>query len=192
LEEVKVLILSGEYSEAYDKLLHDIKPKLTGLKVDEEGNPWGNGIFNNPWVTDSALQAELGIGLDALLSTLRLWAFGPSDVQCESLIAGIEGGKQIMLMINVQNWRVFSYDMFEDYNLLEDAIEEGNYAAAYDLILYGFKPKLTGNATDEFGVAWNESGVLEHLVIAYMDIPDIAEQMQTFFNQFLYVLKLNI
>nr|MDO8110286.1 hypothetical protein [Candidatus Sigynarchaeota archaeon] len=36
------------YNQAYEKLLHDIKPKLTGLKTDENENPWGNGMFSNP------------------------------------------------------------------------------------------------------------------------------------------------
>jgi hypothetical protein len=44
-------------AEAYQKVLRDIKPKLTGLKEDEAGNPWGNGIYRNPWVVDADCRA---------------------------------------------------------------------------------------------------------------------------------------
>nr|MDO8085426.1 hypothetical protein [Candidatus Sigynarchaeum springense] len=40
------LLDGGDFASAYDKLLHDIKPKLTGLKTDENGVPWGT-----PWGT---------------------------------------------------------------------------------------------------------------------------------------------
>ena len=56
LNEVKDLISENDFEEAYDKLLHDIKPKLTGLKTDENENPWGNGVFKNPWVVCPELQ----------------------------------------------------------------------------------------------------------------------------------------
>jgi len=56
LDELKELIASGAFNEAYDKLFHDIKPKLTGLKTNENEIPWGNGVFNNPWVTCPDLQ----------------------------------------------------------------------------------------------------------------------------------------
>lgn len=48
----------GNYTEAYDKLLHDIKPKLTGLKTNENEDSWGNGAFSNPWITCEELQEE--------------------------------------------------------------------------------------------------------------------------------------
>lgn len=54
--ELHDMIASNNFGAAYDKLLHDIKPKLTGLKTDENEAPWGNGVFNNPWVTCSTLQ----------------------------------------------------------------------------------------------------------------------------------------
>ena len=51
LNELTSLVNSLNYEEAYDKLLHDIKPFLTGLKVDENGIEFGNGTFKNSWVT---------------------------------------------------------------------------------------------------------------------------------------------
>ena len=50
LLEIKVDISLGHLEEAYDKLLHDVKPKLTALKIDEIGDEWGNGVLNKPWI----------------------------------------------------------------------------------------------------------------------------------------------
>ncbi len=63
------LIENEQYEEAYDKFLHDIKPKLTGLKTDEE--PWANGVFNNPWVISPILQEELRNICNTILTDLR-------------------------------------------------------------------------------------------------------------------------
>ncbi|MFX1506809.1 MAG: hypothetical protein ACFFDC_11965 [Promethearchaeota archaeon] len=51
LTELAILVNSMNFLEAYDKLLHDIKPILTGLKVDETGLEFGNGTFKNAWFT---------------------------------------------------------------------------------------------------------------------------------------------
>jgi len=53
LAELYDLADNKMYAEAYDKLLHDIKPKLTGLKEDELGNIFGDGTFKNPWACAS-------------------------------------------------------------------------------------------------------------------------------------------
>ncbi|MFX1325653.1 MAG: hypothetical protein ACFE8N_11900 [Promethearchaeota archaeon] len=47
LNELQDMISENSFEEAYDKLLHDIKPKLTGLKTDENELPYGNGISNH-------------------------------------------------------------------------------------------------------------------------------------------------
>ncbi len=59
IEALKLIVSDKDYGESYDKLLHDIKPKLTGLKTNEEEIPWGNGVFKNPWITNSTLQEIL-------------------------------------------------------------------------------------------------------------------------------------
>ena len=41
------------FFDAYHKLLHNINPKLTGLKEDEYSNSWGKRIFKKPWMEDS-------------------------------------------------------------------------------------------------------------------------------------------
>ena len=72
LAELEVLVSNDELSDAYDKLLHDIKPKLTGLKTDENEDPWGNGVFNNPWVICEDLQEKFRIDSNDILSHIRL------------------------------------------------------------------------------------------------------------------------
>lgn len=70
IDEAIILCEAEVYQELYDKLLHDIKPKLTGLKTDENEEPWGNGIFNNPWVTNNDLQEAFQLACNELLNCL--------------------------------------------------------------------------------------------------------------------------
>lgn len=56
LDELLLLIEDENYLDAYDKVLHDIKPLLTGLKTDENEVPWDGGVFKHPWVIDVNLQ----------------------------------------------------------------------------------------------------------------------------------------
>ncbi len=56
LEDLRDLVQAGELREAYDLLLHDIKPKLTGLMTNEDEVPWGDGTFKKPWITNATLQ----------------------------------------------------------------------------------------------------------------------------------------
>jgi plastocyanin len=53
---LKNMINENNFEDAYDNLLQDIKPLLTGLKTDENEEPWDGGIFNNPWVISEELQ----------------------------------------------------------------------------------------------------------------------------------------
>ncbi len=57
-----------DLKDLYDKILHDIKPKLTGLKTDENEDTWGNGVFNNPWVICPDLQEEFRILCNDILN----------------------------------------------------------------------------------------------------------------------------
>lgn len=52
------------YSEAYEKMLNDIKPKLTSIKPD--------GIFNNPWVICNERQQDYIIPCDIILTVLNI------------------------------------------------------------------------------------------------------------------------
>ncbi len=60
------------YEDAYNKLLHDIKPKLTGLKTDEEETPWDGGIFRKPWIIDDYYQEILQYTCNCLLIDIRI------------------------------------------------------------------------------------------------------------------------
>ena len=60
------------FLDAYSKFLHDIKPKLTGLKTDENGIPWGNGVFNNPWVDSDDFQEALRLDCNVLLLNIQI------------------------------------------------------------------------------------------------------------------------
>ena len=69
----KILEVAFEdYSSAYDKVLHDIKPKLTGLKTDENEVSWGTGVFKKPWVIDSDAQEVLRKQCNVLLYEINL------------------------------------------------------------------------------------------------------------------------
>ena len=72
LNELKDLISGDAFEDAYDKLLHDIKPKLTGLKTDENEEPWGDGVFNNPWVTCSDLNEEFRLDCNEILTHIKI------------------------------------------------------------------------------------------------------------------------
>jgi hypothetical protein len=72
IQEVFEMVKIADYEGAYEKLLHDIKPKLTGLKTDENGNPWGNGIFKNPWIIDLEAQEMLNDYCNSILFEIKL------------------------------------------------------------------------------------------------------------------------
>jgi len=70
LTTLKDMVCSDDFEGAYDKLLHDIKPKLTGLKTDENEEEWGNGTFNNPWVICDDYNLDFQIDCNEILSLL--------------------------------------------------------------------------------------------------------------------------
>ncbi len=70
LTSLKYLISQGFFEEAYNKMLHDIKPKLTALKTDEDEIPWGNGTFKQAWVVCEYLRDEFQDDCNAILNDL--------------------------------------------------------------------------------------------------------------------------
>ena len=72
LEILKQMIDTYVFHDAYDKLLHDVKPKLTGLKTNENEEPWGNGVFKNPWVIDADLNEEFRTDCNEILSDINI------------------------------------------------------------------------------------------------------------------------
>lgn len=72
LTVLKEMILSDTFTAAYEKLLHDIKPKLTGLNTNEYEEEWGNGVFKNPWVEDEEFQEHLRLLINELLTNIQI------------------------------------------------------------------------------------------------------------------------
>ncbi len=72
INELKELISSNDFEDAYDKMFHDVKPKLTGLKTGEYKYPWGNGIFNNPWVIFNDLNEEFRLNCNQILTHIAI------------------------------------------------------------------------------------------------------------------------
>ena len=71
LTTLKDMVSLNNFEGAYDKLLHDIKPKLTGKKTDENEEEWGNGIFKNPWVICDDYNLYYQEGCNVILSQLK-------------------------------------------------------------------------------------------------------------------------
>nr|MDO8112626.1 hypothetical protein [Candidatus Sigynarchaeota archaeon] len=72
VEELIALVTNCQFQEAYNKLLNDIKPKITGLTDNENGVVFGNGIFKNAWILDGSLRQEFEVHIDAVLWALHL------------------------------------------------------------------------------------------------------------------------
>jgi hypothetical protein len=72
LNTLKHMIDTLVFLDAYNKMLHDIKTKLTGLKTDENENPWGNGVFTNPWVENNDFQESLRLDCNELLLLIQI------------------------------------------------------------------------------------------------------------------------
>ena len=72
INTLKPLISENNFEDAYNKLLHDIKPKLTGLKTDENEDPWDGGIFKNPWVINDELQEALRLICNEILGDTKI------------------------------------------------------------------------------------------------------------------------
>lgn len=70
LTSLKELIRQENFDGAYNKMLHDIKPKLTGLKTNENEEPWGNGTFKQAWVLCEDLREEFRVDCNNILNNL--------------------------------------------------------------------------------------------------------------------------
>jgi len=70
LTSLQELISQELFEEAYNKMLHDIKPKLTALKTDENDEPWGNGTFKQAWVVCEDLRNVFRVDCNKILNEL--------------------------------------------------------------------------------------------------------------------------
>lgn len=70
LTSLQELIEQELLEEAYNKMLHDIKPKLTALKTNENEEPWGNGAFKQAWVVCEDLRGVFRVDCNTILNGL--------------------------------------------------------------------------------------------------------------------------
>lgn len=70
LSSLQELISQWRFEEAYSKMLHDIKPKLTALKTNENEESWGNGVFKQAWVVCEDLREEFRVDCNFILNLL--------------------------------------------------------------------------------------------------------------------------
>lgn len=70
LFSLQELIRQWSFEEAYSKMLHDIKPKLTALKTNENEELWGNGVFKQEWVICEDLREEFRVDCNTIMNFL--------------------------------------------------------------------------------------------------------------------------
>ncbi len=92
LEDVKELIALEQYTRAYNVLLHDVKPKLTGLKTTEDEVAWGCGTYRKPWVTNSVLQENFRDQINSILWGINILAKISPKPQCHNHDGGFHSG----------------------------------------------------------------------------------------------------
>ncbi len=113
LTELQQLIEEENFKEAYNKLLHDIKPKLTGLKQDEHGIPWGNGVYDQAWVTCSNLRANFIIECDLILDQINPFSVYDDDKTPPTISIIYEGGHYLA---NLGVWHIVIEDLESGIN----------------------------------------------------------------------------
>ncbi|MFX0022436.1 MAG: hypothetical protein ACFE9S_08910 [Candidatus Hermodarchaeota archaeon] len=138
LTGVQLLIDEENFEDAYDKLLHDIKPKLTGLKKDEHGIAWGNGVHVQPWVICPDLQQSLCVECDHILSQINPLSVYDDDKTPPTITITYDGGNYLA---NIGSWHVTIED-------LESGIDE--VLIEIDGIVYIHELNLGGPLTLEY------------------------------------------
>ncbi len=72
LNRLQGFIQVGNLDSAYEKLLRDIKPKLTGLRTDEYEDPWCKRNYRFSWIINPDQQEEFRIQCNYLLEWIIL------------------------------------------------------------------------------------------------------------------------
>jgi len=132
LTELQQLITEENFEDAYDKLLYDIKPKLIGLKQDEHGTPWGNGVYNQPWVIYGDLQAIYRDEVDSILSQINPLSVYDDDKTPPTITITYEGGNYLA---NIGVWDITIEDM--ESGIDEVLIEINGFAYFHEQNLGG-------------------------------------------------------
>ena len=136
IDELQELINEENFEKAYDKLLHDIKPKLTGLKTDENEEPWGNGVHKQPWVTCENLQEEFRVECNLILSEINPLSIYDDDKTPPVISIIYEGGYYVS---NPGVWHVDIEDL--ESGLDEVIIEVNGIVEMHDINLQGVLSK---------------------------------------------------
>ena len=108
LEELKELISENRFEEAYNKLLHDIKPKLTGFKTDEDEIPWGNGIFKIGWVVNDNLQELFRLSCNKMLSDIKILTATLTSIKNIEMYK-VSSHTKIVPDVNKSSMHLFNY-----------------------------------------------------------------------------------
>jgi hypothetical protein len=138
-------------SDAINFIQHAIKPKLTGLKEDMCGNPWGNGFYRRPWVVDPVLQELYLQAINALLTALASEPESPANAKIDTLISLIQQND--------------GFASFMKRNIILMQLEQCKHLApadAYNLVLNCIKPAITGPAEDAEGNHGNHGNGPHH------------------------------
>lgn len=138
LTELQQLIIEEQFEEAYNKLLHDIKPKLTGLKQNEHGEPWGNGVYEKAWVTCNELRVTFEEECNLILSQIYPFSVEDDDKTPPSISIQYEGEGHVA---NPGVWHVSIEDLdsgLDTVVIIVNEIEEfydlqGDHSASYDV-----------------------------------------------------------
>jgi len=140
LTELQQLITEENFEEAYDKLLYDIKPKLTGLKQNEHGEPWGNGVYEKAWVTCVELRVSFEEESNLILSQINPLSVYDDDKTPPSISIQYEGEGHVA---NPGVWHVYIEDLesgLDTVVITVNEIEEvydlqGEPSVSYDVLV---------------------------------------------------------
>ena len=132
INKLQQLIDEENFEDAYNKLLHDIKPKLTGLKTDENEEPWGNGVFKQAWVIYENLQEEFRVECNLILSEINPSSVYDNDKTPPDISIIYEGGYYVS---NPGIWHVDIEDL--ESGLDEVIIEVNGIVEIHDTNLLG-------------------------------------------------------
>jgi hypothetical protein len=133
---VRKLFDDGYYTLAYDMLLHYIKPKLTGLKIDENGTPWGNGVFKHPWIVDPALRSMLRGVIDAALADIK----ANQEKSVKDVLRSL--GSDLVALKNLVDGHLSGYKKDRYDRLISNA------TILYSAMVAGFQQNKTINCKD--------------------------------------------
>lgn len=186
LTTLQDLINEQNFEEAYNKLLYDIKPKLTGLKRDENEEPWGNGVYDQAWVTCEGLRGIFNTKCDLILSEINPLAVYDDDKTPPEISIIYEGEQYIndpgVWHVNIEDLESGLDIIIIDVNGIKDIYElYGVLSTSYDVPV----PAIAGINTiivtainnDKDFIGDQETGTETEWVIIFEDTtPPVIDQ----------------